>query len=133
MPWNVQSLPCMRWNVRVAKTHSPSASPPTPIGFSRLCCGPAPNPSMEIDALTLTLDMDRAPIALGGALEVQQVGIERALESRPRRATLDMGRETLVRGGAAGRLQQLVHPTWSSIRLPTPFLPTCLSSPSSRS
>jgi len=41
------SLPCMRWNVRVAKAHSASASPPTPIGFSRLCCGAAPNPSME--------------------------------------------------------------------------------------
>jgi hypothetical protein len=32
------------------------------------------------------------------AVEVLQVNIERALESRPRRATLDIGCETLVRG-----------------------------------
>src|SRR6516164_10932767 len=57
MPWTVQSLPCMRWNDRVAKTQSPSANPPTPCGFSRLCCGPAPNPSIDMDALTLTLDI----------------------------------------------------------------------------
>src|SRR5580658_3068302 len=47
----------MLWNVRVAKAQSANASPPTPIGFSRLCRGAAPNPSIETERLTLTLDM----------------------------------------------------------------------------
>jgi hypothetical protein len=38
------------------------AMPPMPIGFSRLCAGPAPKPSRDIaKPLTLSLDMGLRP------------------------------------------------------------------------
>ncbi len=50
--------------------------------------------------LTLTLDMGWAPIALCGALEVLQVGIERALESSPASSSASAQRPAHAQVGA---------------------------------
>src|SRR5579863_4446753 len=42
------SPPCIARNVFVSNAHPCTCIPPAPIGFSKLCSTPAPNPSVEI-------------------------------------------------------------------------------------
>src|SRR5215469_8416030 len=80
MPLAPPPLPNIRWNVCVANAHSCNASPPTPSGFARSWCGPAPKPSMEtLNALTLTFGI----VALrpqGSLLDVELTEILAPLE-----------------------------------------------------
>src|SRR5262245_36284066 len=46
------SCPNIFLNVLVESAHLWRLVPPTPRGFSTLCCGPAPNPSAEIEKLS---------------------------------------------------------------------------------
>src|SRR5262249_51695125 len=62
MPVVPPPCPCIALNIRVGKHQPNSPGPPTPSGFSRLCSGPAPNPSRETPkACTRPLLMD-APL-----------------------------------------------------------------------
>src|ERR1700722_6086788 len=49
MPSEPPSLPVIARNMRVPNIHWCSSCPRLPSGFSRLCSGPAPNPSSEIE------------------------------------------------------------------------------------
>jgi hypothetical protein len=48
-------LPCISLKTLSGISHSWSFSPPTPIGFSSLCSGPATYPSSETAMLNLSL------------------------------------------------------------------------------
>src|SRR5690348_13997685 len=49
IPSEPPSLPVMARKVRVSRNHRCNSIPRLPRGFSRLCPGPAPNPSSEIE------------------------------------------------------------------------------------
>src|SRR5215469_14609841 len=77
------SWPCRRRKVRVAKAHSCIARPPTPIGCSSDCPGPAPKPSSEIAKLqTRSFGIS---VLLGQRPSCTQCSQRRLIDHAPRR------------------------------------------------
>src|ERR1700722_14494945 len=69
-PSEPPAFPIIVRNIRVPNIHSCSSRPRMPSGFSRLCSGPAPNPSSEIEKpATRTFVMTTLPSLSGLRIE----------------------------------------------------------------